>query len=351
MNRIIKEISVPPSINVRQALTQMNLAGVGLLLILDGDQKLLGIVTDGDIRRGLIRGISLDAVITEVINSNFKYWPANKPVDAAITFLRASHRRHLPVLDKDLKLVDLILLDEIQFKTRENAVVLMVGGLGTRLRPLTDDSPKPMLKVGNKPFLESILENFISQGFRNFYFCVNYLAEKIIDYFGDGSNWGIKIKYTHEETPLGTAGALSLIHDAIIEPLIVMNGDLLTKIDFNNLLEHHYQEKNYASMCVRNYEIQIPYGVIETDGLYIKNITEKPIHNYLVNAGIYVLNPACIAMIPKEQYYDMPSLFRDLLQNNLQVGVFPIQDYWIDIGRSEDFEMAKQIFASEELKK
>jgi NDP-sugar pyrophosphorylase family protein len=197
------------------------------------------------------------------------------------------------------------------------------------------------LKIGPRPLLESILLSFIEYGFKKYYISVHYLSEQVKSYFGDGSKWGVKISYVEEASPLGTAGGLSLLPDSISVPVIVMNGDLLTKVDFSALLDFHLANESVATMCVREYSFQIPYGVIESDGIKITKITEKPSSNYFVNAGIYVISPDIIKNMQKNVPVDMPNIFTDLIDSKNVVSMFPLHEYWLDIGRLGDFEKAQ----------
>jgi NDP-sugar pyrophosphorylase family protein len=247
--------------------------------------------------------------------------------------------RHLPVIDTKGRIVNVVYLkDPPKSLRKENRVVLMVGGKGSRLRPLTDDCPKPMLNVGNKPLLETILENFIEYGFYKFFLSVNYKSEMIEDYFGDGAKWDVNIQYLRENESLGTAGALSLLPEKPKLPLIVMNGDLLTKINFQQLMEFHDEQEANATMCVRKYDLQVPYGVVTMDleNQEIRKISEKPVHSFFVNAGVYVLQPEMLSFIPDQKYYDMPSLFEHLIEKKYVTGAFPIHEYWLDIGQRDD---------------
>ena len=221
------------------------------------------------------------------------------------------------------------------------SVILMLGGQGTRLLPLTQETPKPMLSVGDKPLLETIVGNFAAQGFKNFYFSVNYKADIIERHFGEGSRFGINISYLYEKQPMGTAGALSLLPERPEGPLIVMNGDILTNSNFRHLIDFHRQNKAMATMCVREYEQQVPYGIVQTSGTKLQSITEKPMQTYFVNAGIYVIDPEALDYVPKGQYFDMPQLFDALKQADEDPAVFPIREYWLDIGRHEDLERAR----------
>jgi NDP-sugar pyrophosphorylase family protein len=217
----------------------------------------------------------------------------------------------------------------------------MAGGLGTRLRPLTDDIPKPLLKVGNKPILETIIRNFAEHGFVNITISLNYKGDMIKDYFGDGSDFGVNIDYVEENKRLGTAGALSLLKENPHEPFFVMNGDLLTDVNFSHLLDFHSFGNSTATMCVREYEYQVPYGVIQTKDSDITSIVEKPIQKFFVNAGIYVLSPSVFNDIPENEFFDMPTLFNILIEKQKKVSSFPIHEYWLDIGRMSDFEQAQ----------
>lgn len=334
------------ALNFKTALAIMDEQGKGILFVVNENNALLGVLTDGDVRRAMLRGVSLEINITEIINKDYKYYTNKQPRDSAIAYLKNARCRHLPVINDKRQLVDIILLDELDFRIIENYVVLMVGGLGTRLRPFTLDTPKPMLDVGGKPFLENIINMFISQGFRNFYLCVNYQGEKIMNYFNDGSKWGISIQYICEKNRMGTAGALSLLPETPQLPFIVMNGDILTKVDFSLLLKYHQQQQSMATMCVREFECQIPYGIVKMkeDHNHISSIIEKPIFLFKVNAGIYVIEPQCLDYIEKNTLLDMPELFTNLINMGLPSTCFPIHDFWLDIGRVEDLEKAKLFY-------
>jgi NDP-sugar pyrophosphorylase family protein len=225
---------------------------------------------------------------------------------------------------------------------RDNWVVLMAGGLGSRLGELTRSCPKPLLRVGPQPILEIILERFIEHGFRQFFISINYKKEMIRDYFGDGSRWGVVIDYLEEYDRMGTAGSLALLPDRPAAPLLVMNGDLLTRVDFARALEFHYERDVQATMCVRKFSQTVPYGVVEVDQHHLLRIVEKPVEEYLVNAGIYVLDPDVLSLIPGGEYMDMTDLFRRVLQAGHTTAAFPFDDYWLDIGRMPDFQQACQ---------
>jgi len=344
MNPLCQKLRIAPTHSLRFALRLMDETGEGILLVTDDRQTLLGIITDGDVRRSLLKEEGLDIAVSSLMCRDYKFWSASECPEGAISYLKRIRCRHLPVIDDDRKLVDLILLDRLEFETLDHPVVLMVGGMGSRLEQLTKETPKPMLVVGGKPLLEGVLENLVKHGFRHFYFCVNYLAHQIEDHFQDGSKWGVSIKYIRESKRLGTAGGLSLLNERMELPIIVMNGDLLTNVDFTALLAHHREEKCIATMCVRKHKVEIPYGVIETDGARILGILEKPTQQLLINAGVYVVQPECLESIPKGEYFDMPDLFLRLVEAGKFVSVFSTDEYWLDIGHMDDYRKAQSVF-------
>lgn len=309
-------------------------------VVVDEEQHLLGTVTDGDIRRGILRGEGLDVKITSIMNPNPITAKGGQRYHKYKQLMKSKMLKQLPIVDEDNRIINILFADNIETTLNKNTVVLMLGGLGTRLRPLTNDTPKPMLRVGNKPILETIIEGFKQYGYTNFIFSVNYKKEVIQDYFQNGEAFDVTIEYIEEDKKMGTAGALSLLKKRPTKPFFVMNGDLLTQINFDQLMQFHMNHNSIATMCVREYEYQIPYGVIETDGTDLVTIREKPIHRSFVNAGIYVLNPEVFNYIPHNEYYDMPTLFEQLIDKNKKTSVFPIHEYWLDIGRMDDFNKA-----------
>lgn len=336
-----KKIIISAETTIYNSLEIIDQGALQIALVVDEGYKLIGTVTDGDVRRGILKGISLQSPVSQIMKSDPTTANVNESKNEILNKMKTKQLQHIPVLDDEGCVLRIELLNElILTHKRQNWVVLMAGGLGSRLSPMTDETPKPLLKVGTKPILETILDNFIEFGFYRFYFSVNYKADMIKNYFGNGSKWGVEINYIHEQTRLGTAGALSLIEDSTIDPLIVMNGDLLTKVNFQQLLEFHIETNAKATMCVREYEYQVPYGVVEVDNHRLVNIVEKPIQQFFVNGGIYVLNPEMLHFVPKKEFYDMPSLFDLIIAKNLEAAVFPIHEYWIDIGRIDDFNRA-----------
>lgn len=326
---------------IREAAESLERSSVQLVLVTTEDNKLMGVMNDGDIRRGLLKGKTLDSPVESVMVTEYTFIQEGCSQAVALATMREKEIRQLPVLDETGKLVDLkVLMDMAIPPRRDNWVVLMAGGLGQRLRPLTEDCPKPLLSVGGKPLLETILNQFIEHGFHRFYISVNYRAEMIEEYFGDGSRLGITIRYLREDQQLGTAGALGLITEPPQEPIFVMNGDVLTSVDFPGMLDFHLARGAHATMAVRNFEMQVPYGVVEVDDHEIVNLSEKPVHQFFVNAGIYVLSPSSVLSIPKNEYLDMPTLFTQLKKTGNPTAAFPIHEYWMDIGRKQDFDQA-----------
>lgn len=307
----------------------------GVLPVVNKAGKLLGIITDGDIRKAILNKC-LD--LEHIINRTPYTLNINSSKNQIITYMKKIHRRHLPLVDEENFFIKMFNLDDEEFNLKSNWIVIMAGGLGTRLGELTKTTPKPMLKVGDKPMLEHIINLFISQGFIKFMISVNYKSEVIKDYFQDGGNFGIEIKYIEENKRLGTGGALSLIDFEISEPFFVTNGDVMTTLDFEKLLKFHLAENSNATMCTIKDSYQIPYGVIEIDKINnIIKIEEKPKYDFLINTGIYVLNPDTLRHIPKDEFFDMPSLFKILSDNKMIIKSYEISDYWIDIGKKEDY--------------
>ncbi len=341
-----RELMVSPDTPILKTLEIIDASARQIALVVDRDERLLGTVTDGDVRRGLLKGKSLQDPVSQVMNP---YPTVASPYDSReniLALMKIKQLKQIPVVDEDGRVLHVEILQELLRPVRkENTVVLMAGGFGTRLRPLTQECPKPLLKVGDKPILETILHNFIEHGFYRFYISVHYKAEMIQQYFGDGSRWNVEIQYLHEDESLGTAGALSLLPERPASPFFVMNGDLLTKVNFEQLLDFHTVHRAKATMCVREYEHQVPYGVVRLNRHQLLGIEEKPVQRFFVNAGIYVLDPSVLDLIPRRTYFDMPSLFDALVKRQEQTIAFPIREYWLDIGRMGDFERANLEFA------
>jgi dTDP-glucose pyrophosphorylase len=326
---------------IKEALMIIDSGAMQIALVVDSNNKLIGTITDGDIRRGLLNGLSLADSVESIVFRTPTVCSVNDSKEEILKVAVEKKIYQIPIVDLDGILVGIDEVDELLKPTEySNKVVLMVGGLGTRLRPLTDKKPKPLLEVGNKPILETIISNFAKYGFKNIILCVNYKSEMIQNYFGDGSAFGVNISYTHEEKRMGTAGALSLMKNDLNEPFFVMNGDLLTNINFEHMLEFHTKDKAIATMGVREYDFQVPYGVVSVKDTSILKIEEKPVHSFFVSGGIYLLNKETLSEIPENTFYDMPTLFNKLIIAKEKVISFPIREYWLDIGRLSDYEQA-----------
>ncbi|MCP1338552.1 nucleotidyltransferase family protein [Idiomarina sp. M1R2S28] len=338
-----RNVVVAPSVSVKEALQRLDKEGLRIVLVCDDSMKLLGIVTDGDIRRALLKGVGLENEVETIMNTSPTTVANSLSRKDAIALMQSKSILAVPVLDEE-KLVGLQTLQQAKSTQEyENPVFIMAGGFGTRLRPLTDDTPKPMLKVGERPILETLLLNFIKSGFSNFYISTHYLPDVIKNYFGDGSQWNINITYVHEESPLGTGGALGLLPDSTPElPLIMVNGDVLTTVDFERVLDFHTTNNALATMCVREYDYQVPYGVIVGDGERIVSMEEKPVQRFFVNAGIYVIEPKVFRRVEKNLRIDMPTLLQSYIDKNEDVLMFPIHEYWLDIGRMDEFNRAQE---------
>ena len=337
----IEKIKIVATSTIRKALSVIDSGGVKIALVVDTDNKLLGTISDGDIRRGLLRKKLLNETIEDVYFKNPTTANKGASKEDLLHLCLVNGISQVPIVDEDRKVIDLFIIDDgLQKKQHENHVVLMVGGLGTRLRPLTENTPKPMLKVGGKPILETIVKRFVDDGFTNITMCLGYKSNVIQDYFRDGGSFGANIDYIVEEERMGTAGALTLLEKRLDNPFFVMNGDLLTNINFEKMLDFHVEHNSKATMCVREYDIEVPYGVVNVANENITSIIEKPIHSFFVNSGIYLLEPDCIDLIPDNKFYDMPTLFEELIAAKEKIISFPLQEYWLDIGRVADYEKA-----------
>ncbi len=337
----ILKISLCIDSTIANALSAIDSGAVKIALVVDSDNKLLGTLSDGDIRRALLRKKNLNETIEDVYFKNPTTANKGSSKENLLRLCLINGITQVPIVDEDRKVIDLFIIDGGQLKKQhENHVVLMVGGLGTRLRPLTENTPKPMLEVGGKPILETIVKRFVDSGFTNITMCLGYKSDVIQDYFRDGGGFGANIDYIVEEKRMGTAGALTLLEKRPDGPFFVMNGDLLTNIDFEKMLDFHTEHDSKATMCIREYDIEVPYGVVNVASENIISIEEKPIHSFFVNAGIYLLEPECIDLIPDNKFYDMPTLFQKLIKFKEKTIPFPLKEYWLDIGRIPDYEKA-----------
>lgn len=345
MNNVLSNISLLATSTIREAMVILETFAYRIVLIVNHEGKLLGTVTDGDIRRAILLNKPLTTPVNSIMNCEPQTTTTNLSAEDAVSIMHERGILHLPVLNEQELLVDMHSLEYLIKPTqKDNWVVLMAGGEGRRLLPLTADMPKPMIEVGGKPILETIIESFKSQGYSKFIISLNYLGEKIKHYFDNGDSLGVKIQYIEEQEKGGTAGCLRQLPSDIKDPFFVMNGDIVTKTDFNAGLDFHNASHATATMFVKEYQIDVPFGVVEIEGEEITNIEEKPTKSFFVNSGIYILNPHCLNFIPKTGPFDMTSLFENLREKNLTLSSFPIHEYWMDIGRVPDLEKAQATF-------
>lgn len=338
-------VKILQNATIKEAIETLEKSKIKIVLVINQDNLLKGTVYDGDIRRALLKGLSLNCKIDKVMSRNYIKVSKQVTFKEVKEIMQKNSILHIPVTGEQDNLLGLHVLDnfssEKDSKQYPNSVLLMAGGRGERLMPLTENCPKPLIKINGKPLLEIILEKCIKSGLRNFYISVHYLSDQIINYFGNGEKWDISISYLHEEKPMGTAGALSLLPKTISHPLLIMNGDILTKINIPQFLEFH--EHNSADITVAGSEhyYTSPYGVVEVDGINFKSIVEKPTFKNFINAGIYIINPSIMNELNNEEYLDMPDLLNERLGENYKKVVYPIHEYWLDIGRIDSLNKAK----------
>ena len=327
--------------SLRHAMQVIDKCGYQIALVVDCDRRLIGTLSDGDVRRGMLNGLQLDEKVTSAMHLNPLFANLGDKHQIILAKMRHHGVRQLPILDSGGIVVGLEIIDELlAAEVRDTWVVIMAGGLGTRLAELTRETPKPMLKIGPRPLLETIIRSFADQGFCNFYLAVNYRANQIESYFADGSSLGVQINYVRETERMGTAGALSLLTERPKKSIFVTNGDLLTKEDFGGIVDAHEKSDSIATMAVRPYEIQVPFGVVNADDDQIKGIVEKPVHRYMVSAGMYVLSPQALDLVPSGQFFDMPSLFEKIIRQGMRARCHLVEGYWRDIGHLSDYELA-----------
>ena len=321
----------------------MNETAIKIVLCADPEGKLIGTATDGDVRRGLIKGLTTETKLIDVVNKSPLVLPQSAGKQIALEIMRANNVLQIPVVDESCRLVGLHIWNEIgSSECHDHSMVIMAGGRGTRLRPLTEDCPKPMLTVAGKPMLQHIIERAKTQGFQSFILSLNYLGQMIRDYFGAGSDFGVHISYIQEGEPLGTAGALSLLAPRPDSTFVVSNGDVLTDIDYRQLIEFHQSHTAAGVMAVRQYEWVNPYGVVEMQGVDITGFTEKPTVQSHINAGIYALSPAALDCLEGGMRCDMPTLFDRVRASGMRTVAYPMHEPWLDVGRPDDLVMANE---------
>ena len=335
----IVQINTP----IKVAIERLSAIGIKIVLVLDDDHRLLGTICDGDFRRGMLNGLSLEDPVEKIMNKNPR--TVNKKTSRleVLKLMNDNKILQIPIVDKDDFVIGLHLWEDISVHAKySNVMIIMAGGKGSRLHPQTENRPKPMLLVAGFPILEHIIKRARNQGFNHFIIAINYLGQIIEDYFKDGYKFGVKIEYLHEEVPLGTAGALSLLSHKPDKAFIVTNGDVITDINYSDFLEYHTVQNAAATVAVHTHEFQIPYGVVQINGLEVESYEEKPIVSSLINAGVYALDPNILDLIAEPKFRDMPEILdisRDLKK---KVIVYPLHESWIDIGRPIDLEIANK---------
>lgn len=329
--------------SVRDALIKLNDLKVNtILIVVDENERLIGSLTDGDLRRGFIKGLTFDNDIMDYLQPDPLCIYEDDLQSTDINNLRLRNFMVIPIVDRDKKITRILNLTQIQSVVPAD-VFIMAGGRGQRLMPLTQDTPKPMLHVGDKPILEHNIDRLIQFGIKNIYLSVNYLADCIKDYFGDGSNKGVNVRYVHEDKPLGTLGSVKLVEELEHDYVMVMNSDLLTDIDFNGFFQSFIRSGADMAVATTSYNVEVPYGVMEVDnGNFVNALKEKPRYTYYSNAGIYIIKKELLSLVPHNEFYNVTDLMESLIQEGKQLVSFPILGYWLDIGKHDDFKKAQE---------
>jgi len=334
---------IPGDASLQAAIRNLDDSALQIAMVVSPEGALLGTVTDGDIRRGLMRGLQLGSPIDSIVNRAPLVVPPELGRELVLQLMQANKIHQLPVVDVSRRVIGLHLWNELLAPgQRDNLMLIMAGGQGRRLRPHTDHCPKPLLPVGGKPILEHIIERAKGEGFHRFVLAVHYLGHMIEEFFGDGSRFGVEIDYLHERTPLGTAGAIGLLAPRPSAPFLISNGDVLTDVRYGELLDFHVRHGARATMAVREHEWQHPYGVVHTKGVDIVGFEEKPVMRSHVNAGIYVLEPSALDLLVRDEHCDMPVLFDRLQAAGARTIVYPMHEPWLDVGRPDDYDRAQE---------
>jgi dTDP-glucose pyrophosphorylase/predicted transcriptional regulator len=341
-----KKLIVSRDMRIIDAIKTLDEGGQQIVFVASEKLELAGTVSDGDIRRAILRGVSLEVSVSEIMNEGPIVVEKSTPITEIKRLMKENLVSKIPVVNSDRVLEGLYIESEIKNDLwKRRVAVIMCGGLGKRLGDLTSNCPKPLLNIGSKPILETIVDKFVKAGCERIYLSVNYKSQMIKEYFGNGEKWGIEISYLEEDKKLGTAGGLSLIEEEIEKSIVVMNGDILTNIDFQNFITYHEERESMMSMCVKEYDFQVPYGVVKlNEDSDIEDIVEKPVHNFFVSAGVYLINPSVLKFIEKDKRLDMPELYRMVREDDGKVSAFPIREYWLDIGKLDDFKKAQSDF-------
>lgn len=339
-----KQVCLPSKATLAQTIRVLNLTGLRLVLVVGRGGRLLGTVSDGDVRRGLLRGLSMDVACNKVMHRHPLVVSPSMDPGAALEIMRVNRIFQIPVVDEKKILRGLHLWDEIgKQRVRKNPFVIMAGGRGSRMMPYTRACPKPMLPVDGKPMLEHILIRARGDGFRRFFLCIHYLGSQVERYFRDGKKWGVEIRYVREKKPLGTAGAVGLLPRGIDVPVVVTNGDVLTEVNYGDLLDFHEKHQGSATMAVQLHRWEHPFGVVEIDGVEIRGIQEKPLSQAHVNAGIYVLSPEAVRSIFPNRSMHMPDLFLFMQRRKKRLLAYPLHEPWLDVGRPLDLLRASRL--------
>lgn len=334
---------------VRDAIGVLERGAAGIAVVSDGSDRLLGTVTDGDIRRAILRGVQLDGPVAELL---FRPpgSPYLKPVTAQygtpdeelLALMHIKTVQQIPLVDSVGRVKGLVTMSELT-RRRELGIpaVVMAGGFGTRLHPLTEKMPKPLLPVADRPILEHIVVGLQDHGIRDIWLTTHYQPAKIRNHFKDGAEWGVRIRYVQEDIPLGTAGALSLLPERFSTPFLLMNGDLLTRLNYRSLYQFHQDVGAELTVCIKEYDVRLPYGVVEVENGLVRSLEEKPINHFFINAGIYILTPQLLDYIPEGSPYNVTDLVQQLVSRGKRVASFSVREYWLDIGRLPDYEQAQ----------
>lgn len=338
---IWREAILPVNATIQQAISNLDLVAIKIVLAVNAAGELEGTISDGDIRRGLLKGLNLNSTIESVIHRNAFVVPPEMGRDMVMQLMVANKIQQIPIVNEFRQVIGLHLWDEITTPpVRSNLMVIMAGGMGTRLRPHTENCPKPLLSVAGKPMLEHIIERAKLEGFSHFVLAIHYLGHMIEDYFSNGQRLGVEIEYLREQSPLGTAGALSLLNPRPEVPFVVTNGDVITDIRYGELLDFHIRHNAAATMAVRVHEWQHPFGVVQTNGVEIVGFEEKPVARSHINAGVYALNPDALSLLGADTHCDMPTLFERLQTRAKRTVAYPMHEPWLDVGRPDDLKRA-----------
>ena len=347
-----KTLMISPESTIREAMSKMSRLGRlrahNILLVMSSEGKLLGSITDGDIRRAFLRGCLLDTHVGEIAKKTPVVAPENMPQETMVELIKLNRIKNLPVIDRNGKVVYVKRLEDTFLESQmQICAVIMAGGEGLRLRPFTENTPKPMLKIGGKPVLQIIIESLRNVGVKNLLINIRYLGDIIKDYFKDGSDFKVEIKYIEEPKPMGTAGSLGLIPEDLrpTSPFLVVNGDLLTTLNFKSFRDFHIAAKYDFTLCGRPYKVQIPFGYPVIEGDMVTAFREKPSFTHLVNSGIYCISPDLVKMVPVKEYCDMPDLIRTAIADGCRVGVFPLREEFHEIGRAESYKAAEKFYS------